>query len=116
MDVARALPASAEWSSCPAAPSPRPSAMAAAGDPGIDLDRHLRDLADTGELEPFLGQVRDAIALAGADRTFGEQLDPLLGRIREALAGLDTGRLPRVERDAVEHVLGELDVHLGGRV
>ena len=37
-------------------------------------------------------------------------------KVEEALAGLDTGRLPRVERDAVEHVLGELDVHLGGRV
>ncbi|GGJ98565.1 hypothetical protein GCM10011394_04520 [Luteimonas terricola] len=88
-------------------------AMAAAADPDADLTAHLQDLADSGGIEDFLGQVLDAIALAGGDKTFGEHLDPLLGRIRDALGEVDIRDLPRVERDAVETTLGELDAHLG---
>lgn len=116
MDVARALAPSSEWSLStihPSAGHAAMAAMAAAADPGADLGAHLQALADAGDIGDFLGQVQDAIALAGGDRTFGEHLDPLLGRIRDALGELDTGRLPRVERDAVEATLDALDEHLG---
>ncbi|WP_133000462.1 RNase A-like domain-containing protein [Luteimonas arsenica] len=113
MDVARALSPATEWSlSALQAPAGR-MAMAAASDPDADLAAHIQDLADAGEIEEFLGQVLDAIVLAGGDPTFGEHLDPLLGRIRDALGELDTRQLPRVERDAVEATLEELDAHLG---
>ena len=57
---------------------------------GLDLERHLADLADSGALPDFLGQVDDAIALATQSPVFGEQLDPLLGRIHAALEGMST--------------------------
>ena len=113
MDVAQALSASTQWPQAAAWQPVGRTAMAAAADPDADLAAHLQALADGGGLEEFLGQVLDAIVLAGGDRTFGEHLDPLLGRIRDALGELDTGRLPRIERDAVEITLEELDAHLG---
>ena len=90
----------------------RANAMAAAAS-GDDLGAHLDDLVDDGKLLDFLDQTGDAIALAQADPTFAEQLDPLLGNIRDALAGLSTHRLSRIERDAVESTQQALDAHLG---
>ena len=113
MDVVRALSPATESSLSALQPSAGRLAMAAAADPDTDLVAHVQELADGGDIEGFLGQVLDAIGLAGGDRTFGEHLDPLLGRIRDALADIDTGDLPRVERDAVEATLAELDAHLG---
>jgi hypothetical protein len=113
MDVARALSPATEWSLSTIHPSAGRMALAAAADPDADLVAHLQELADGGEIEGFLDQVRDAIGLAGGDRTFGEHLDPLLGRIRDALAEVDLGGLSRVERDAVEATLAGLDAHLG---
>src|SRR5690606_40271740 len=113
-DVSRALSPASEWSLSTIGQAGR-MAMAAAADPDADLAAHLQDLADAGDIEGFLGQVRDAIDLAGGDRTFGEHLDPLLGRIRAALGGLDTRQLPRHERDGVESTLDALDAHLGPR-
>lgn len=113
MDAVQSFPSATSWSLHPALQSGKPSAMAAAADADTDLTAHLQELADAGDIEEFLGQVLDAIVLAGGDRTFGEHLDPLLGRIRDALGSLDTAGLPRVERDAVEATLAELDAHLG---
>lgn len=113
MDVARALSPATEWSLSTVQQSGGRMAMAAAADPGADLVAHLQDLADSGGIESFLDQVATAVSLASGDRTFGEHLDPLLGRIRDALGEIDTRGLPRVERDAVEATLAELDAHLG---
>lgn len=99
------------WSPTAFAPA-RPDAMAAAASDG-DLQAHLAELAERGELTGFLDQTGDAIALAQGDQTFADQLDPLLGRIRDALGQLPTGDLSRVERDAVEATLQALDDHLG---
>lgn len=113
MNVASLLPATqADPSLAALRQSPGQMAMAAAADPDADLAAHLQQLADGGGLEEFLGQVLDAIVLAGGDRTFGEHLDPLLGRIRDALGELDTRSLSRVERDAVDATVEELDAHL----
>ncbi|MGN7726266.1 RNase A-like domain-containing protein [Luteimonas sp. 22616] len=90
----------------------RANAMAAAASDG-DLGTHLQDLADSGKLLDFLDQTGDAITLAQADPTFAEQLDPLLGNIRDALAEFPTDRLSKVERDAVESTQQALDAHLG---
>src|SRR5690606_22995034 len=113
MDVTQALSPATGGSLALLQQSPGRMAMAAAADPDADLVSHLQDLADGGDIESFLGQVRDAISLAGGDQTFGDHLDPLLGRIRDALGELDTSRLPRAERDAIEATANELDVHLG---
>ncbi|MEN1941587.1 RNase A-like domain-containing protein [Luteimonas sp. MJ246] len=115
MDAAQALSPATRWSLPPLAPLQQSSgraAMAAAADPDSDLVAHLQALADDGDIEGFLGQVRDAISLAGGDRTFGEHLDPLLGRIRDALGELDVSGLPRAGRDAVEATTRDLDAHL----
>lgn len=84
---------------------------AAASD--ADLLAHLTELAENDELEGFLDQTGDAIALAKADPTFAQQLDPLLGRIHAALGELPTGNLSRVERDALEATVQQLDDYLG---
>lgn len=99
------------WCDTGIAPA-RANAMAAAASDG-DLGTHLQDLADDGKLLDFLDQTSDAITLAQADPTFAEQLDPLLGNIRDALAEFPTDRLSRVERDAVESTQQALDAHLG---
>ena len=113
MDVVRSLSPATEASLSALQAFGGRMAMAAAAEPGADLVGHLQELADGGDIEGFLDQVRDAIGLANGDRTFGEHLDPLLGRIRDALGEIDLRGLPRVERDAVEQTLGELDAHLG---
>src|SRR5690606_35461508 len=69
MDVSRALSPASDWSLSTIGQAAGRMAMAAAADPDADLAAHLQDLADAGDIEGFLGQVRDAIALAGGDRT-----------------------------------------------
>lgn len=113
MDAVSQLANTAHWASAAALQPARATAFAAAA-ANTDLGAHLQDLADSGELPAFLEQTADAITLARADETFGEQLDPLLGRIRDALGELDASALPRVDRDAVEATLAALDAHLGG--
>src|SRR5699024_10010260 len=79
---------------------------------GPDRDAHLDGLAERGGLGGFLDQTRAAVGLAGQTPILAEQLDPALGAIRGALETLDTGAMPRADRDAVEGVLELLDAHL----
>jgi hypothetical protein len=111
MDAVSAFASATPWTSAAALQTAATTPFAAAA--GADLGAYLQALADSGELPDFLEQTADAISLASADDTFGEQLDPLLGRIREGLGELDTSGLSRVDRDAVEATLAALDAHLG---
>lgn len=78
-----------------------------------DLPGHLLDLANRDELVGFLRQTDDAVELARSNPIFGEQLQPLLGEIRDALATLPQERLSSEERDAVAATTGQLDDYLG---
>ena len=79
----------------------------------MDLPAHLQQLADDGELVPFLDQTRDAIAMAKDDPYFAESMTPMLSDIRDALATLPTERLSRDEQDAVQDTRTQLDGLLG---
>ncbi|HIY72066.1 MAG TPA: hypothetical protein H9827_11440 [Candidatus Luteimonas excrementigallinarum] len=81
---------------------------------GPDLASHLADLASQGGLGDFLEQTQAAAGLASQTPFLAEQLDPALTTIRDALAELDTGNLPRTERDAVADTIALLDAHLEG--
>lgn len=94
-------------------PAMTPMSALDAAASGPDLDRHLADLADSGGLPVFLGQVDDAIALATQSPVFGEQLDPLLGRIHAALEGVSTRGLDAATRETLDATIERLGDHLG---
>ena len=94
-------------------PAMTPMSALDAAASGPDLDRHLADLADSGGLPVFLGQVDDAIALATQSPVFGEQLDPLLGRIHAALEGMSTRGLDAATRETLDATIERLGDHLG---
>ncbi|MGO1541945.1 MAG: RNase A-like domain-containing protein [Luteimonas sp.] len=79
---------------------------------GPDLEAHLAELAEQGELGGFLDQARSAVSLAGQTPFLAEQLDPALTVIRDALETLDTSQLSRTEREAVQDTVALLDAHL----
>jgi hypothetical protein len=94
----------------PLAP-PAMTALQAAG--AAELDAHLAELAEAGELGGFLEQTGEALELAQRSPVFAEQLDPLLGEIRTALSGLDTRDLDANTREDVGALVARLEAYLG---
>ncbi|WP_024891417.1 RNase A-like domain-containing protein [Luteimonas huabeiensis] len=87
-------------------------ALDAAAAAGLDLDAHIAELAESGELSGFLSQTDEALDLAAQSPIFAQQLDSLLGRIRDGLGALATERLDAADRERVEQTLSRLDAYL----
>ena len=77
-----------------------------------DLDTHLADVVERGELQTFLDHTEDALRLAERSPVFAGELAPLLGDIRDALVALPADRLARTDRDARDATVARLDAYL----
>jgi hypothetical protein len=77
------------------------------------LDGHIAARLEAGTLPQFLEEAGDAVTLAERSPVFADELAPLFCDIRDALSALDPQSLSRVERDAVETTVGEIDTWLG---
>lgn len=76
------------------------------------LDSHIEARLGAGELTGFLSETDDAVTLAARSPVFADELAPLLGDIRDALSALPAQSLSRVERDALEAIVGRIDTYL----
>ncbi|MDR7193669.1 RNase A-like domain-containing protein [Luteimonas terrae] len=76
------------------------------------IDRHISARLDAGDIEGFLAETGDALALAERSPVFADELSPMFGNIRDALAALPSQSLSRVEQDAVEATVARIETWL----